>query len=301
METTEPLLSICIVSYNTRDLLEECLRSLYNSIQIPFEIIITDNHSTDGTQEMLNRDFSAIRVIQNAQNLGYTLPMNQALRAACSKHFLVQLNPDTLVQPKSFDYLLDFFAKHPDAGICTPKILNRDGTLQKQCRRSAARPWDAISYSIGLGKLFPQSRQFNGYLMGYHDEDEIHPVEAVSGACMVIRRQVIDQIGYLDEQFFAFQEDTEFCFRAREAGWKIYYVPTARIIHYGGQGGSQTDLPKSIRAWHYSYYRYYRKHLAKDYFFIFNQCFYAIMYIKMLIALALAGVKRRNYVGSPKP
>lgn len=297
-----PLISFCIVSYNTRDILRDCLRSLgENSPGEPFEVVVVDNASRDGSVEMLQAEFPFVRLIQNHENRGYTIPMNQALREAQGERFLVQLNPDTIVLPGSFDCLTAFMDAHPKVGICIPKVLNRDGTLQKQCRRSTARPWDAISYFTGLNRLFPHSRFFNNYLKGYLGEDEVHEVEAVSGSCMLIRRAVIDQIGYLDEGFFSYQEDSDFCFRAKKSGWQVFYVPTAQIIHFGGQGGSMVEQGRAIRAWHESYARYYRKHLAKDYFFLFNSLFYLLIWLKEQAALLSARVSRRDFVGTPKP
>ena len=188
---------------------------------------------------MLKTEFSQVKFISLDRNEGYSLPMNIALRKG-DGHYLMQLNPDTVVQPGMLDKLFEFMETHPQVGIITPKVLNRDGTLQKQCRRSSARPWDVITYITGLAKLFPHSQFFGRYLMTYIGEDETHPVEAVSGSCMLIRRKVVEQIGYLDETFFAYQEDADFCFRARREGWEIYYVPAARVVHYGGQGGSRS-------------------------------------------------------------
>ncbi len=302
MNTSIPELSICIVSYNTSSLLQACLKSIEaEPPEISYELVIVDNHSTDGTLEMLADQFPEAMVIENAENRGYTAPMNQALQAAGASRFLVQLNPDTLVLPGMFDCMIAFLESHPQVGIAGPKVLNRDGTLQRQCRRSAARPWDAISYSAGLWRLGPHSRFWNGYLMGQYGEDETHLAEAVSGSCMFIRREVIEQVGYLDENFYAYQEDSDFCFRARQAGWQVYYVPQAKIIHYGGQGGSQVHLDRSIVAWHQSFRRYYRKHLAQDYFFLFNWLFYAMMWLKMQLALLSVRTHRRDFVGTPKP
>lgn len=297
-----PQISFCIVSFNTQEVLRDCLNSLLeNPVHIPYEIIVIDNHSIDGTADMLRSEFPAVKLVINDVNRGYTAPMNQALRMARAERFFVQLNPDTLILPGSFDCLVDYMGTHPEVGICTPKVLNRDGTLQKQCRRSAARPWDTIAYFLKLYRLNPKSRLFNGYLMGYFDEDETHEVEACSGSCMLIRREVVDQVGYLDEQFFAWQEDADFCFRTRQAGWKIIYVPSARIVHFGGQGGSQIQLTQSIIEWHRSYYLYYRKNLAKDYFFLFNGLYYCAMFLKLCLALFSACLSRRSYVGTPKP
>ncbi len=294
-------ISICIISYNTRQLLADCLRSIQASgTHRSYEIIITDNGSTDGSLEMLQTEFPEVQVIRNISNLGYTVPMNQALRLALGR-YLVQLNPDTLVQPGLFDTLADYLEANPQVGILSPKVLNRDGTLQYQCRRSAARPSDALSYMLHLDRLFSKSQRFGGYLMTYMDANATHEAEAVSGSCMMIRREVVEGIGYLDEAIFAYQEDTEFCFRARKAGWKVVYLPTASIIHFGGQGGSKNQPYRGVIEWHRSYFYYYRKHLAKDYFFLFNWLFYTLMGVKLGVSLVATFFRKEKHVGTPKP
>lgn len=296
-----PVFSICIVTYEARDLLRDCLESIYqHPPQSAFETIVVDNASQDGVVEMLRDEFPAVRVIQNAENKGYTAPMNQALRQAAGR-YLIQLNPDTLVLAGALDVLGNYMDAHPEVGICTPKVLNRDGTLQKQCRRSAARPWDALTYFSGLSKRYPNDPRFSRYLMTYLDENEINEVEAVSGSCMVMRRAMIDQIGYLDERFFAYQEDTDICFRARAAGWKVIYLPQAQIIHYGGQGGARVEVYRSIYEWHRSYFLYYRKHLAKDYFFLVNGGMYALMGAKLLLNLTTTALRKEKFAGTRKP
>ena len=294
-------LSICMVSYNTRQLLADCLHSIRASgTRRSYELIISDNGSTDGTLQMLPAEFPEVQVIHNDRNLGYTLPMNQALCRA-SGRYLVQLNPDTLVQPGLFDTLVDYLEANPQVGILTPRVLNRDGSLQLQCRRSAARPWDALSYMLHLDRLFPNSRRFGGYLMTYMDEQTTHEAEAVSGSCMLIRREVVAGIGYLDEALFAYQEDSEFCFRARKAGWKIVYLPTASLIHFGGQGGSKNQPYRGVIEWHRSYAYYYRKHLARDYFFLLNWMFYGLIWAKLGVSLVATFFRKDKHVGTPKP
>jgi GT2 family glycosyltransferase len=137
--------------------------------------------------------------------------------------------------------------------------------------------------------------------MNYMDEDETHAVDGVSGSCMLIRRAVIDQIGYLDERFFAYQEDADLCFRARSAGWKIYYVPSAQIIHYGGQGGSRVQPFRSIFQWNRSYFLHYRKNLARDYFFLFNWLYYLAMGLKLSVDLLANLLRKEKFAGSRKP
>jgi GT2 family glycosyltransferase len=294
-------LSICIVSYQARDLLRDCLYSIHKTVDsLSFEIIIVDNHSDDGTIEMLNKEFPGVRLVVNDHNTGYTRPNNQAIRESQGR-YIVLLNPDTLVQPNAIAELFGFLETHPEIGIVGPKVLNRDGTLQKQCRRSEARPWDSFCYFSGLSRLFPQDKRFAGYLMTYLDENLTHEAEAVSGSCMMIRRQVIEQIGYQDENFFAYQEDTDYCRRARLAGWKVFYNPSAQIIHYGGEGGSNVQPFRSIIEWHRSYYLYYRKHFAKDYFFIFNAIYYFGMLLKLTLSLVINLFRKKKVVGTRKP
>ena len=279
-------ISVCIVTYEAREFLRACLDSLYDNTELSFEVIVVDNGSKDGVAGMLHEEFPEVHIIENQINEGFTKPMNQALRMGRGRH-LLQLNPDTLILPDALDHLMKFLDDNPEVGICGPKVLNHDRTLQKPCRRGESRPWAVFTYFSGLSKLFPQSKLFGGYLMNYKDEDETHPVAGVSGSCMLISREIIDQIGYLDERFFAWQEDADFCFRTRQAGWQVYYAPTAQIIHYGSLGGSRVHPYRSIYEWHKSYFLYYRKNLARDYFFLFNWLYYFAMLIKFLYTIII--------------
>ena len=295
------LLSICIVSYQAANYLRDCLSSIYtNPPQGEFEIIVVDNDSSDGTVQMLRAEFPAVILIENPTNLGFTAPMNQALRRSQGE-YLLQLNPDTLVHPQAINRLIDFMRDRPEIGICGPKVLNTDGSLQKPCRRGEPRPLAVVSYFLGLYKLFPQSRRFGGYLMSFMSEDETHEVAGVAGSCMLIRRQVVNQIGYLDEQYFAYQEDADYCFQARKARWKVYYYPEAQITHFGGQGGSRVEPYRSILEWHRSYWLYYRKNLAGEYFFLFNWLYYLVMLLKLGVTLAINLLRKEKYAGRQKP
>lgn len=294
-------LSICIVTYQACDYLRDCLNSLYaHAPNGEYEIIVVDNHSTDGTIETLERQFPQVQLIKNPTNNGFTAPMNQALQQAQGQ-YLLQLNPDTIVHDQALNQLIQFMQSHPKVGICGPKVLNTDGSLQKPCRRGESTPWAVITYFLGLSSLFPKSKLFGGYLMNYLDEDEINEVDGVAGSCMLLRREVIDQIGYLDERFFAYQEDADFCFQARQAGWKVYYVPTAQITHYGGQGGSRVQPYRSIFEWHRSYWLYYRKNLAANYFFLLNWLYYLAMLVKLALALLSNLVRKEKFAGRQKP
>jgi len=296
-----PVLSICIVSYNTREMLRDCLHSLAeHAPRVPWEVIIVDNQSADGSVEVIKTEFPNVKLISLTSHEGYTKAMNCALKVAQGQ-YLVQLNPDTLIKTRIWDELIKFMQTHPDVGICTPKVLNRDGTLQNQCRRSAAGPWDTFCYVSGLSRLFPKNRRFAGYLMTYMDMDVVHPCEAVSGSCMFIRREVIERIGYLDEVYYAYQEDSDFCFRARLAGFQVYYVPLTSIIHYGGQGGSLVNARKSIYEWHRSYWIYYRRYFSPNHFFLVNWLVFIATGLRLSLRLFISLFQRQEYVGSRKP
>ena len=290
-------LSICIVTYNASNWLVGCLDSILENNQLEsLEIIVVDNGSEDGIEELLSRDYPYVRFIGNKDNLGYTRPMNQGLQSAHGQ-YLMQLNPDTKILPAAIDQLIRYMDGHPEIGICGPKVLNRDGSFQKQCRRGEPRPLAMISYFLRLSSLFPNSKLLGGYLLEYEDEDATIEVDALSGSCMLIRREVVEEIGYLDEQFFAYQEDTDICSRARQAGWKVYYYPEAEIIHYGGQGGSRVEPYRSIIEWHRSYWLYYKKHLANDYFFLINWLYYLLMVVKLVLALCINFLRQERYAG----
>jgi GT2 family glycosyltransferase len=295
-----PDLSICVLTLNACDYLRACLQSLQRRTTVAYEIIVVDNGSTDGTRDMLTTEFPTVTVIRNEENLGYTYPNNQAMRVAKGR-FITLLNPDTLMHSHAIDRLFGFLESHSEVGIVGPKVLNPDGTLQAPCRRGDARPWAVISYFSGLSRLFPDKAFFNGYLLTHLDEDQTNAVDGVSGSCMLIRREVIDDIGYLDEMFFAYQEDADYCLRARKAGWQVYYYPEAQITHFGGQGGSRVQPYRSILAWHQSYFIYYRKHFAADYFVLFNWLYYAAMGLKLLFALSKNALSRSVFGGARKP
>ena len=313
-------LSICIATLNASSYLRDCLRSISDQVdylywvnaasapsapsgetqassaRLSFELIIVDNGSTDDTVPMLRSKFPLASLILNGKNDGFARPLNRAIRQSAGRLVLV-LNPDTIVQPGALNELVRYMDSHPEVGICGPKVLNRDGTLQKACRRGVSRPWAAFSYFSGLSSLFPQSKLFGGYLLNYLDENETNQVDGVSGSCMLIRRQVIAGVGLFDERFFAYQEDADYCFQVNQAGWKVIYLPTAHIIHFGGQGGSRVQPFRSILAWHRSYYLYYRKNLAKDYFFLFNWFYYFLMGLKLVFALVANLFRSEKYAG----
>jgi len=298
--TLTPDVSVCIVTYNSSKLLGDCLKTLANNTSVSYEINIADNNSQDDLEKMLKREFPAAKLIKNLSNLGYTIPMNMAFRQSRGR-YLMQLNPDTIIHPGAVDKLVDYLETHPRTGIVGPKVLNRDQTLQKSCRRGEPTPIAVFSYFLGLSRIFPKSKFFGGYQLNYLNEDLTHPVAGVAGSCMLFRGELLEQIGYLDEQFFAYQEDADYCRRARESGWEVIYYPESQITHFGGEGGSMVEPQRAIIAWHQSYYRYYRKHLAKNYFFLLNWLFYLAMFIRLGLALMVNCFRKEKFISTKRP
>jgi len=290
-------LSICIVTRQAKEYLRNCLQSIGEDPPTgEYEIIVVDNASTDGTLEMLTNEFPQVQVIANASDNGYTAPMNQGLRRGRGR-YLMQLNPDTIVHPGALASLVEFADAHPDVGVVGPKVLNADGSMQKSCRRGDSRPWAAFTYVLGFSRLFPRSKLFGGYHLNHLDEDEVNPVDGVAGSCMLMRRDVAEQLDYLDELFFAYQEDADYCYRVRQAGYKVYYFPPAHITHFGGRGGTRVQPYRSIYVWHHSYWLYYKKNFAEDYFFLFNWFFGFLISIKLALALLINALRHDKFAG----
>jgi hypothetical protein len=190
---------------------------------------------------------------------------------------------------------MDFMNSNREAGVCGPKVLNEDLSFQRSCRRGISTPWPVISYFTKLDRVFRKNAFFSGYHLGHLNEDEIMEVGGVSGSCMMMRKEIRDTVGYFDEQFFLYQEDSDFCIRVAEAGWKVHYVPTSQIIHAGGLGGtlvSRSHIYISVLEWHRSYFKLYRKHFAHEYPFLFNIFYYAAMALKLAFGLARTPFRR---------
>jgi len=235
-------LSVVIPSYNTCKLIEQALRTVAEaSKDLDVEVIVVDNASTDGSPEMIEEKFPDVRLIRSADNLGFAGANNMAFRQSQGRHVLL-LNSDTLVRPDTLRRLVDFLDAHPEAGAAGCKILNPDGTFQHDCRRGFPTPMAAIYKLSGLSRLFSNNPRFATYNLTYLDPDELSEVDALSGSCMMVRREVLEQVGFLDEDYFMYGEDLDWCFRMRQAGWRIYYVPTTSIIHFRGRSGHRQQM-----------------------------------------------------------
>lgn len=241
-------LSVIIVNWNVRDLLRGCLRSLYDGPQgVTFEIFVVNNDSTDGSPEMMRREFPHVHLIQNVKNLGFARANNQAMKLSQGRYLLL-LNPDTLILHDAVTKMVRFMDDHSEVGALGPKILTGEGQIDFRCARRFPSLGSELWEKTGLAARFPNNRLLGRHLMGDWDHEDCREVELLTGACLVVRREVIDQVGPLDEDFFLYGEDVDWCYRIKRAGWKIFYYPDAAIIHLGGQSSAPVQVELDMEA-----------------------------------------------------
>jgi GT2 family glycosyltransferase len=255
-----PEISIIIVSWQVRDDLRACLQSLQQNAEVAPEIIVVDNASGDGTVEMVRAAFPEVQLLANDANHGFAAANNQGLQVARGQ-FVLLLNPDTLVPPGALAMLLDFGRQHPEAGVIGPRLLNSDGSLQPSCRKFPTVAAALFRHTL-LGRLFPNAHWMREYLMCDWGHDAPREVDWVSGACMMISRRALEQVGLLDEGFYWGSEDVDYCFRLHQAGLKVLYTPQPAITHAIGRSTDRVIIPTIIRT-HRSMQRLYGKHLAR--------------------------------------
>lgn len=223
-------LSIVIVNRNTHVLLEECLASIEHvPDSVRREVIVVDNGSTDGSTELVETCFPNVRLIQNEENTGYAAPNNQGMEASTGRYVLL-LNSDTVVLPGTLDRLVQFMDDNPEAGACGPRLSYPDGRLQRSCF-SFPSPRSYFARMLMLDALFPRSRAFGNQNLGF-DYERTAPVDALLGAALLVRREVLKAVGVLDERFRIHYNDFDWCYRIRLSGWQVYYVHDATIVHY---------------------------------------------------------------------
>ena len=253
-------LSVIIVNWNAGRALDDCLASLFASKPVgALEVLLVDNASTDGSQARAARDYPGIKILQNAENRGFAPGANQGLEWAVGELMLL-LNPDAMLQPSTISLLVDFMNEHPEAAVVGPRLLNPDGTVQGSARRDPS-PWTGLfGRDAPLTRLFPNNPVSRRELPNLcHVGDAPLEVDWISGACLLVRRAAYEQVGGLDERFFLFWEDADWCRRFRRAGWKVYYLPTAVGTHRVGVSRAQRPMRSAID-FHRSAYRFYRKH-----------------------------------------
>ena len=222
-------LSIIIVNYNTKNFLRRCLESLnFNE-----EIIIVDNSSSDGSPAMVAKEFPQVKLIKNKKNLGFAKANNLGIKKASGRYILF-LNPDTVVQKNTLKTMIKFMDENPQVGAATCRVELPNGQLDQACHRGFPTAWNAFCYFSGLGKVFPKSKIFAGYSLTYLPLDKIHEIDASAGAFLIVRREVGEDLKWFDEDYFWYGEDLDFCYRLKQKGWKIMFVPTTKIIHWKG-------------------------------------------------------------------
>ncbi len=235
-------LSIVIVNYNVEHFLEQCLHSVYTALEgLDGEVWVVDNNSVDSSLAMLNRKFPQVKLIANKENVGFARANNQAIRQSSGEYVLL-LNPDTIVEPDTFSKCVQFMDEHPDAGGLGVKMLDGKGNFLPESKRGLPTPRVAFYKIFGLSKLFPKSKKFGAYHLTYLDKDEIHSVDVLSGAFMLMRKSVLDQVGLLDEDYFMYGEDIDLSYRITKGGYKNYYFPQTRIIHYKGESTKKSSV-----------------------------------------------------------
>lgn len=228
-------LSIIIVSYNVKELLDKALSSVKKAAKnIEHEIYVVDNNSQDNSAELVRGKYPQVNLIANKQNLGFSKANNQALKVAKGKYLLI-LNPDTELLPDTLTKMLDFMERSPkEIAAATCKIELPDGSLDRDSRRSFPTPTRAFYHFIGLSKAFKGSKIFDSYYMGYISPSIETEVDAIVGAFMLIKHQILKEVGLFDEDYFFYGEDLDLCFRIKQKGYKIIYTPITKIIHHKG-------------------------------------------------------------------
>lgn len=279
-------LSIIIVNFNTKKLTLECIQSIYSSIlSYSFEILVVDNNSTDGSVEAIKSEFPNVNIIENRENVGFSKANNQAILVSKGSYVLL-LNSDTIVIENTLFSTIEYMNRHNDVGAMGCKVLLPDGSLDKACHRGFPTPEASFYYMTGIAKRYPHNPRFNGYHKSYLNMDDIHEIDCLVGAFMMVRRETINQIGMLDENFFMYGEDIDWCFRIKQAGWKIIYNPLISIVHYKGASSRKKPF-KIVYEFHRAMLLFHQKHFSKKYNFIINGIVYTGIFIKLTLSVLL--------------
>ena len=246
-------LSIIIVNWNTRDLVMQCLASVYANSPDKTEVIVVDNASTDGSAAAVSSRFSQVRLIQNRENVGFAQANNQAIQE-CTGRYVLLLNSDAQVLPGGLETLVQFMKTHPEAGAAGARILNPDGSLQLSCYPAPTLTRE-LWRLLHLDTLWP----YGEYRMTGWNLETPREVETMLGACLILRREALDQTGLLDSDYFMYSEEIDLCYRLRRKGWHLYWMPLAQVTHYGGQSTQQVASKMFLQLYQ-SKILYFRKH-----------------------------------------
>jgi GT2 family glycosyltransferase len=274
-------LSIIIVSWNIRDLLAQCLQSVADDLtklqHLQVETWVVDNVSTDGTVEMVQNQFPWVRLIQNQENVGFARANNQAISQSQGRYLLL-LNPDTEIKPGALATLTRFMDNHPEAGAAGARHLNPDGTLQTSC-------YPMPTLSRELWRLFHLDvfRPYGSYRMADWDLDQSRPVDVLLGACLLLRRTALTQVGPLDEDYFIYSEEVDLCYRLQQGGWACHWVPQAQVVHFGGQSTQQVAREMFLRLYQ-GKLLFFRKHYGWATVLAYKLVLFAAAFPRLLLS-----------------
>ncbi len=251
-------LSIVIVNWNTRQLVLDCIRSIYETAkECRMQVIVVDNASEDGSVQAVRQQFPQVEVIENRENLGFARGNNQGM-AVAEGRYLCLINSDVVVLEGCLNHLMNYLDAHPQVGMVGPKLLWKDRTLQWSCRKFPSL-WNTFCPAVGLPRLFPRVPFFSGEHMGYFPHDRVCQVDVLVGAFLMVRREAYEQVGGMDENYFMYCEEVDWCRRFHDAGWKIVFLPEAQAVHYGG-GSSDREPVRFFREYCLSLVKYWKKH-----------------------------------------
>lgn len=278
-------LSVVIVNYNVAQFLEICLHSVYAStIQSETDVWVVDNNSSDGSLEVLQDKFPQVKLIANKKNIGFSAANNQALQAANTEYVLL-LNPDTIVPEDCFEKCLRFMDEHPEAGGLGVRMIDGSGNFLPESKRGLPGPWVSFCKAFGLGSLFPHSALFGGYYLSYLSEHQVHEVDVLSGAYMLMRREALEKTGFLDESFFMYGEDVDLSYRLQKAGYRNYYFPESSIIHFKGESTRRGSI-SFVKNFYRAMLLFSEKHFSR------NRWFTLFIYLGIGVRASLALAKR---------
>ncbi|ALO14852.1 N-acetylglucosaminyl-diphospho-decaprenol L-rhamnosyltransferase [Salinivirga cyanobacteriivorans] len=280
-------LSVIIVNYNVRHFLRQCLQSVENAVsKINAEVFVVDNNSVDGSVSMVRESFSWVKLIENKENLGFSKANNLAIKQAKGEYVLL-LNPDTVVEEDTFLKVVGFMDQHADAGGLGVKMIDGNGDFLPESKRGLPTPMVAFYKIAGLSALFPYSKKFGRYHLKYLDKEKVHEVDVLSGAFMLVRKKVIDEIGGLDETFFMYGEDIDWSYRIKKSGYKNYYFPDTTIIHYKGESTKKESI-NYVVVFYNAMIIFAQKHFARKYASVFS----FLIRLAIMLSAGLAIFKR---------
>ena len=288
-------LTIIIVNYNVRHFLEQCLISVQKALEgIQAEVIVVDNNSVDGSQQMLREKFGdEIILIENRDNTGFSKANNQGIEIAKGKYVLL-LNPDTIVEESTFQKCLNYMDTHEGVGALGVRMIDGQGHFLPESKRSLPTPWVSFYKIFGLAALFPQNKKFGKYHLSYLDADQTHEVEILSGAFMWLRKSVLDKIGHLDETFFMYGEDIDLSWRVIQAGYKNVYFADTQIIHYKGESTKKGSL-NYVKVFYQAMIIFARKHFGGSSRRLFIAAIRLAVYMRASVAIAHRLVKKLGF------